>query len=96
MGGGTCRRQGEPPGERRDAAPVFAAFGEPQPGPYQAGGATPIRVPGATVAFRYTITTPSFDATAVDAWQSNSGAEIWLLVYANPATTATVLGSLKG
>ena len=36
-----------------------------------------------------------FEATAIDAWQSSSGAEIWLLVRADPATTAAVLASLQ-
>jgi len=74
----------------------LAAFGEPQPAPYHLGPATPTRVNGAAVAFRYTMTRPGgFEATAIDAWQSSSGAEIWLLVRADPATTAAVLSSLR-
>jgi hypothetical protein len=83
------------PGEKPPGS--FTAFGEPQPTPYQIGGATPIRVSGATVAYRYLVTRPGgFQATAIDAWQTSSGAEIWLLVDADPGTTATILASLKG
>jgi len=82
------------PGETPPTA--FRAFGEPQPAPFQTGPPTPIQVPGATVAYRYTITRPRFQATAVDLWQTNSGAEVWLLVDANPSITQTILGSLKG
>ena len=49
------------------------------------------------MAYRYTMTRPGgFEATAIDAWQSSSGAEIWLVVRADPATTAAVLASLPG
>jgi hypothetical protein len=75
---------------------TFAAFGEPKPTPYQIGAATPTRVDGATVAFRYTVTRPGgFEATAVDAWQGSSGAEIWLLIDADPSTTSAILASLR-
>ena len=48
------------------------------------------------MAYRYTMTRPGgFEATAIDAWQSRSGAEIWLLIRADPATTASVLASLQ-
>ncbi len=74
----------------------LAAFGEPQPAPYRLGAATPTQVKGAAVAYRYTMTRPGgFEATAVDAWQSSSGAEIWLVVRADPATTAAVLASFQ-
>ena len=74
----------------------FAAFGEPQPTPYHLGLATPTQVKGAAVAYRYPMTRPGgFAATAIDAWQSSSGAEIWLVVRADPATTAAVLASLQ-
>jgi hypothetical protein len=75
----------------------FASFGESRPIPYHLGPATADQVRGASVAYRYTMTRPGgFEATAVDAWLSGSGAEIWLLVHANSATTATVLASLNG
>ncbi len=76
---------------------AFATFGEPQPVPYQMGAATPTTVRGASVAYRYTVTRPGgFQATAIDAWQSRTGAEIWLLVRADPQTTSTILTSLNG
>jgi hypothetical protein len=37
-----------------------------------------------------------FAATAVDAWRSATGAELWLVVDADPATTSAILASLKG
>jgi hypothetical protein len=59
--------------------------------------ATPVLVKGATVAYRYTITRPQgFQAVAIDAWDANTGAELWLLVHADPVTTATVISTLKG
>jgi hypothetical protein len=75
----------------------FATFGESRPTPYHLSPATSAQVRGASVAYRYTMTRPGgFEATAVDAWLSGSGAEVWLLVHANSATTATVLASLNG
>jgi hypothetical protein len=74
----------------------FATFGEPRSTPYHLGSAVPTQVKGAAAAYRYTMTRPGgFEATAVDAWQSSSGAEIWLLIRADPATTAAVLASLQ-
>ena len=88
-------RPGPPtPGETPPA--VFATFGEPRPVPYRIGSATPVRVPDATQAYRYRITRPGgFTATAIDAWIAQSGAEVWLMIYADPATTATVAATLK-
>jgi hypothetical protein len=79
-----------------EAAPAsFATFGESRPVPYRLGPASPVRVKGAAVAYRYTLTRPGgFQAVAVDAWQATSGAEIWLLVHADPATTSAVVASL--
>jgi hypothetical protein len=75
----------------------FATFGELRPAPYRLSPAVSVRVHGATVAYRYLLTRPGgFRATAIDAWQAGSGAEIWLLVYADPDTTATVIASLNG
>jgi len=74
----------------------FAAFGEPKPSPYQLGPARPTTVPGTNVAFRYQMTRPGgFVATAIDAWQSESGAELWLLIDAPAATTETILATLN-
>jgi len=74
----------------------FATFGESRPVPYQLGRAAPAQVKGASVAYRYTLTRPGgFQATAIDAWQSGSGAEMWLLVHADTVTTSTVLASLN-
>jgi hypothetical protein len=82
------------PGEAPPAA--FAVFGEPRAVPYRLSAASRVQVRGAAVAFRYTLTRPGgFQAVAVDAWRS-SGVEIWILVHADPATTAAVLGSLSG
>jgi hypothetical protein len=74
----------------------FAAFGEPKPSPYHLGPAQPTTVPGASVAFRYQMTRlGGFVGTAIDAWQSGSGAELWLLIDAPPATTETILTTLN-
>jgi hypothetical protein len=75
---------------------AFRAFGVNAPSPYQISGGQPTQVPGAAVAFRYQVSRPGgFQATAIDAWQSSSGAEIWLLVNAPPATTAEIVGTFK-
>jgi hypothetical protein len=75
----------------------FAAFGEPRPTAYQIGVATATSVPGANVAYRYLVTRPGgFQATAIDAWQANTGAEMWLLVDADANTTSAILASLRG
>jgi hypothetical protein len=74
----------------------FATCGESRPTPYHVGSATPTQVKGAAVAYRYTLTRPGgFAATAIDAWQSRSGAELWLLIRADAATTTAVLSSLN-
>jgi hypothetical protein len=87
----------------RDSAPVVGetppstlkAFGMPRPTPYTLTGGTPVSVPGA-VALRYTMTRPGgFEATVIDAWRSGVGAEIWLVVHADPATTRTIVSSLN-
>jgi hypothetical protein len=83
------------PGEAPPSS--FAVFGQTHPVPFQIGSATRITVTGAAVAYRYTVTRPQgFQAVAINAWQANSGAELWLLVHADPATTAAVIGSLRG
>ena len=81
-----------------EAAPAsFATFGETRPTPYRMGPPVPVTVAGATVAYRYVMTRPGgFAATAVDAWRSATGAELWLVVDADPATTSAILASLKG
>jgi hypothetical protein len=86
-----------PPGPNEPAPTAFATFGEPHPMPYQLGPATPVQVKGAEVAYRYPLTRPDgFQAVAVDAWQSRTGAQIWLLVHADAATTTAVISSLSG
>jgi hypothetical protein len=83
------------PGEAPPAS--LATFGETQSVPYQLGPATSTQIKGTSVAYRYAMSRPGgFQATAIDAWQANSGAEIWLVVRADPATTATILASLQG
>jgi hypothetical protein len=75
----------------------FAVFGQTRSTPFRMSTATPVTVKGATVAYRYTLTRPpGFQAVAIDAWQANTGAELWLLVHADPATTAAVISTLKG
>jgi hypothetical protein len=76
---------------------TFATFGESRNVPYRISPAVATTVRGASVAYRYTLTrSGGFQATAVDAWQSGTGAEIWMLVHADPAITSTVLASLNG
>jgi hypothetical protein len=85
-----------PPVAGETPPPALRAFGANTPSPYQISTGQPTRVPGAAVAFRYQVSRPGgFQATAIDAWQSSSGAEIWLLVDASPATTAQILGTFK-
>jgi hypothetical protein len=75
---------------------AFRAFGVNAPSSYEISGGQPTRVAGAAVAFRYQVTRPGgFQATAIDAWQSSSGAQIWLLVDASPATTAQIISTFK-
>lgn len=71
------------------------AFGISQPQPYQLSGGHPIAVPGASVAFAYTMTRPGFSATVVDAWSDRSSVEIWLVIHAPSAVTSRILGSLS-
>ena len=89
-------RQSPPVGGERPPA-SFSVFGQNRPTPYAVGPAQKITVAGATAAFRYRISRPGgFEAVAINAWQSSSGAEIWLLVHAPPDVTTTIIGSLKG
>lgn len=86
----------------RTSAPVIGepppsslqAFGVPRPEAYQLAGAHPIAVPGAAVAFAYTMTRPGFQAAVVDAWTTRSDVEIWLVVHAPADVTSRVLASL--
>jgi hypothetical protein len=79
---------GEPP------PASLEAFGMGRPTPYTLSGGTSVSVPGA-VAFRYTMTRPGgFEATVIDAWRSGVGAEMWLVVHADPATTKAIASSL--
>jgi hypothetical protein len=83
------------PGEAQPSS--FKSFGQNVPTAYQLGPARLISVAGATVTYEYRMTRPGgFEATAVDAWESHTGAELWLLIHASPATTAEILGTLKG
>jgi hypothetical protein len=75
---------------------ALEAFGYDPPQPYQIGAGHPTSVSGATVAYEYTVTRPGgFTATAVDAWLASSGAELWLLIHASPATTNEILSTLR-
>lgn len=83
------------PGEARPAA--LAAFGVDRPMPYAISAGVATKVTGASTAFRYVVTRPAgFRATVIDAWQSNSGAEMWLMVQAPPGVTDQILSTLKG
>jgi hypothetical protein len=86
-----------PPGPGETPPSSLAVFGEFRSTPYHLGPASRISVKGASVAYRYTLTRPQgFAAVAINAWQADSGADLWLLVHADPATTAAVVTSLKG
>lgn len=91
----TARATAPAPGE---APPqVFQSFGMPRPAPFEQGPATRIQVRGTTVAYQYEISRPGgFTATAVNAWESSSGAELWLLVDASPQVTAELIATLSG
>jgi hypothetical protein len=85
-----------PPVSGETPPPAFEVLGVNKPTPFQIGGAEPIRVPGAATAFSYQISRPGgFRATAVNAWQASSGAEIWLEVDAAPAMTARILSTFR-
>jgi len=74
----------------------LAAFGMDRPTPYNLSGGHPITVRGAGSAFSYSLTRPGgFTATAVDAWNPQSGVEIWLIVRASPDVAQRILGSLS-
>lgn len=85
-----------PPSAGEAPPSSFAVFGQTRPAPFQMSAGTPVTVPGASVAYRYTFTrAQGFRAVAIDAWQASTGAELWLLVHADPATTAAVISSLR-
>ena len=81
-------------GEAQPAS--LRAFGISQPQPYQLIGGHPVAVPGADVAFAYTMVRPGFRADVVDAWSSRSSVEIWLVIHASDAVSARIIGSLAG
>jgi hypothetical protein len=75
--------------------PVFESFGIARPTPFTVGSPTRIQVRGTTVAYQYTISRPrGFTATAIDAWQPSSGAELWLMIDADPQVTAEIISTL--
>ena len=85
-----------PPAAGEAPPQVFQSFGQDRPTSFAVGTAATIQVNGATVAYRYTITRPGgFNAIAIDAWQSSSGAELWLLVDASPQVTNDLIATLK-
>lgn len=89
-------RQSAPTAADRPPA-SFAVFGENRPTPYTLGPAQTVRVAGTTVAYRYWLTRPDgFDGVVIHAWQSSSGAEIWMLVRAPQPVADTVVGTLRG
>jgi hypothetical protein len=74
--------------------PTLEAFGMDRPTPFSLTGGKPVDVPGA-VAFKYSmVRAGGFEATVIDAWRP-MGAEIWLVVDADPSTTQTIVGSLN-
>ena len=82
---------GEPPPH------VFQSFGMGRPTPFDTSAAVNAVVRHATVAYRYEITRPGgFNATAIDAWESSSGAELWLMINADPRTTAEIISTING
>ena len=85
------------PPDASDPPPqVFQSFGQDRPSAFNTSTGTAVHVSGATVAYRYTITRPGgFSATAVDAWQSSSGAQLWLIIDADPQVTDQILATLK-
>jgi hypothetical protein len=88
--------RGSAPGPGEATPASFAAFGESRPTAFTMGPAEKVTVAGATVAYRYQVTRPGgFQAVAIDAWRSSSGAEIWLLVHAPAQVTSTIIGSLN-
>jgi hypothetical protein len=83
------------PGEAQPSS--LEAFGMPRPEPYHLSTATPVKVTGASAAYRYELTRPGgFSATVIDAWDQRSAVELWLVVYATPSTTAQIVASLRG
>jgi hypothetical protein len=55
-----------------------------------------VHVQGAAFAWAVTLTRPGgFRAGAVDVWERQSQEELWLMVRSSPATTTTVLTSLR-
>jgi hypothetical protein len=81
------------PGERPPAS--FATFGQGRATPFAVGEPQPTKVAGAQVAYRYLITRPGFSAAAIDAWESSSGAELWMMVEGSPATTEAILSTVQ-
>ncbi len=76
---------------------VLQAFGAAHPTPYTTSAATPLTVPGASVAFRYRVTRPGgFEAVLVNAYNYDAAVEIWLMIQAPPDVTARILSSLTG
>jgi hypothetical protein len=86
----------QPPVAGETPPPALQALGVTTPTAVQISAAEPTVVPGAATAFRYQISRPGgFQATAVDAWQASSRAEIWLEVKAPPAMAARILSTLR-
>lgn len=75
----------------------FKDFAEQSPVPYSLSGGHPLSVPGTNFGWEATVTRPGgFRATAVDAWESGTQTEIWLLIRAPAAVTRQVVASLQG
>lgn len=75
---------------------ALGTFAERVATPFSLTGGRPVTVPGATVAYAYTLVRDGRPtARVVDAWAAAERSEIWLAVAADPATAATVVGSLR-
>jgi hypothetical protein len=94
--GETLGNRSTPPTLGEAGPPSLGVFGTATAQPFQLTGGHPVTVPGTTMAYAYTLVrdgTPT--ASVIDAWASGSTTELWFAVHADPATTSTVVGSLR-
>lgn len=71
-------------------------FGQVAPRPYTLGPAHRVTIAGTDRAWTYRLSRPGgFSATAIEAWQRGDQTETWMLVRADPATTSTILATLR-
>jgi hypothetical protein len=73
------------------------SFGEPAPVPYTLRAGHSIDVPGTSYAFEATMTRPGgYQAVIIDAWESSSSTQMWLMLHSPATVTRTVIASLQG